>query len=157
MSSVPGYPESFVNPVIRRFLEMRSRILLSIGAVLVLAALVWQGWSSRGVPDPTGSGVRGTAATLDTAILVFREGLEAILVLAAITASFVGGHHRYRRPVALGAALGFAATLITWCIAVAILTAINAPALAVQAWTGILAIALLWLWVVCLSRQNWQG
>ena len=42
----------------------------------------------------------------NSAILVFREGLEAVLILAAITASFVGVRRRLRRPVLIGALLG---------------------------------------------------
>ena len=40
---------------------------------------------------------RGTVVA-DAAIIVFREGLEAVLILAAITASFVG----IRRRIGLG-------------------------------------------------------
>jgi high-affinity iron transporter len=39
---------------------------------------------------------------LDSATLAFREGLETILVLAAITASLLGANRVYRRPVAAG-------------------------------------------------------
>lgn len=39
---------------------------------------------------------------MDIAVLVFREGVECILVLAAITASLVGASRFYRR---LGVAL----------------------------------------------------
>jgi len=61
-----------------------------------------------------------TAAAVDVGVLVFREGLECVLVLTAITASMVGSTRAYRRPVAAGAALAFLATLLTWSIAVAI-------------------------------------
>ena len=46
----------------------------------------------------------------NSAIIVFREGLEAVLILAAITASFVGVRRRMRRPVLVGAALGLTAS-----------------------------------------------
>ena len=52
----------------------------------------------------------------DAAILVFREGLEAVLILAAITASFVGARKHLRRPVLLGGLAGIGATAITWAI-----------------------------------------
>ena len=41
-------------------------------------------------PDPTdpANRVSRTSAVIDSGVLVFREGLETILVLAAITASF---------------------------------------------------------------------
>src|SRR5207249_12081884 len=54
-----------------------------------------------------------TVAFLDIGILVFREGLECILVLAAITASMTGAKRVHRQPVALGAGVAFVASLIT--------------------------------------------
>jgi high-affinity iron transporter len=90
-------------------------------------------------------------AFLDIGVLVFREGLECILVLAAITASMTGAKQPHRRPVALGAALAFAATLVTWLIAVGIVGQLteSVPALDLQAATGLLAI------VVLLVIMNW--
>jgi high-affinity iron transporter len=86
---------------------------------------------------------------IDSGILVFREGLETILVLSAITASFLGANAVYRRPVAAGAGAAIVATVATWFIVVAIIDAVNAPALAIQAATGLLAI------VVLLVVMNW--
>ena len=40
-----------------------------------------------------------TSAVIDSAIIVFREGLETILVLAAVTASFLGADRVKRNPV----------------------------------------------------------
>ena len=61
-----------------------------------------------------------------------------ILVLAAITASMKGSHQSYQRPIAAGAGFGFVATLITWFIAVGILSSLadSVPALELQAATG---------------------
>src|SRR5207249_10119712 len=84
-------------------------------------------------------------------VLVFREGLECILVLAAITASMTGKKRIYRRPIAAGAGMGFDATLITWLIAVRIVSSLsdNIPALDLQAATGLLAV------IVLLVIMNW--
>ena len=43
------------------------------------------------------------AVTTNAALIVFREGLEAVLILAAITASMTGRFARYRRPFLIGA------------------------------------------------------
>ncbi len=51
---------------------------------------------------------------INSSILVFREGLETILVFAAVTASFRGANTAYKRPVVLGGALGLLATVGTW-------------------------------------------
>ena len=63
---------------------------------------------------PAGHRLSHTTVVLDSAILVFREGLETILVLAAITASFLGANKVYRRPVAAGGALALGAGVGTW-------------------------------------------
>ena len=90
-------------------------------------------------------------AGLDIGVLVFREGLECVLVLAAITASMTGAARVYRRPVAMGAAFAFLATLATWGLAVRVIDDLTEsfPALQVQAVTGLLAIGVL------LVVMNW--
>jgi len=81
----------------------------------------------------------------DAAVIVFREGLEAVLILAAITASFVGERRRLRRPVLIGALLGLGATAVTYAIAQALVNALGDGGLRLQAITGLLAIAVLLL------------
>lgn len=125
------------------------RSLLALAALCVVSILVWQGITASGNPDPTASHLDRNAAILDTGILVFREGLECILVLAAITASMMGSNSSYRRPIAAGVGLGLLAVVATWFVAIAVLSQINAPALAIQAATGLLAI------VVLLIIMNW--
>src|SRR5207249_9742989 len=117
----------------------------------VIATLVWQGVTAQGAPDPMRPNTSPTVAFLDIGILVFREGLECILVLAAITASMTGAKRGYRRPVALGAGMAFIASLITWCIAVRIVGSLsdNMSALDLQAATGLLAV------IVLLVIMNW--
>ena len=53
-----------------------------------------------------GDSANKATVVTNSAIIVFREGLEAVLILAAITASFVGVRRRMRRPVLIGAVLG---------------------------------------------------
>jgi len=90
-------------------------------------------------------------ASLNIALLVFREGLECILVLAAITANMSGARQAYRRPVVVGAFVGTVATLATWHLAVAVLNDLgnDFTALQIQAFTGLLAV------VVLLLVMNW--
>jgi high-affinity iron transporter len=126
-------------------------VSLSAAAVAIIAILVWQGVTEHGAPDPLRPNTNSTVAFLDIGVLVFREGLECILVLAAITASMVGARQAHRRPIAIGAAIAFGATLITWFIAVGIVGSLsdNVPALDLQAATGLLAV------VVLLVIMNW--
>ncbi len=79
----------------------------------------------------------------DAGVIVFREGLEAVLILAAITASFSGARRRLRRPVLIGGLLGLVATAITYVLAQTILSALGDGGLRLQAITGLLAIAVL--------------
>jgi high-affinity iron transporter len=92
-----------------------------------------------------------TAAILDIGVLVFREGLECILVLAAVTAGMAGSSAIYRRPVAMGTGVAALATLITWRIAIGVVDdlSVRISALALQAATGLLAI------IVLLVVMNW--
>jgi high-affinity iron transporter len=126
------------------------RGLLVFGAVLIVVGVfIWQAATSHGNPDPLAEGISPAAAVMNTGIVVFREGLEAVLVLAALTASMVRKRQDYWKPIALGAALSFAASIATWFVVVALIDSINAPALHLQAATGILAI------VVLLVIMNW--
>src|SRR5437899_12409287 len=130
-------------------LALRVGVLAAVACVV--AMLIWQAVTAQGAPDPLQPNTSSTVAFLDIGILVFREGLECILVLAAITASMTGPKREHRRPVAFGAAFAFVGTLITWCIAVRIVGSLsdNMSALDLQAATGLLAI------VVLLVIMNW--
>src|SRR3954469_12828843 len=132
-------------------MKLALRIGVLAAAAFVASTLIWQGVAAHGAPDPLRPNTSSTVAFLDIGILVFREGLECILVLAAVTASMTGPKREHRRPVAFGAALAFAATLISWCIAVRILGSLsdNMSALDLQAATGLLAI------IVLLVIMNW--
>src|ERR1041385_3308035 len=66
-------------------------------AAVVAGMLIWQGVSAQGAPDPLRPDTSPTVAFLDIGVLVFREGLECILVLAAITASMTGPKRAHRR------------------------------------------------------------
>ena len=140
-------------PVVNSKVQMKAvlRIGIVLAAIFVAAMLVWQGVTTHGAPDPIRPNTSPTVAFLDIGILVFREGLECILVLAAITASMTGSKRSHRRPIALGAGLAFIATLITWSIAVRIVGSLsdNIPALDLQAATGLLAV------IVLLVIMNW--
>lgn len=123
--------------------------MLGVAALIVLGALMWQGITASGNPDPVAPGLSHGAVVMNTGLLVFREGLEAILVIAALTASFMGSNKNYRLPVAAGAGVALLASVATWFIAIAVLNAVNAPALDIQAATGLLAI------LVLLIVMNW--
>src|SRR5437762_3573494 len=132
-------------------MKFALRIGIFAAAICVIGVITWQGVTAHVAPDPTQSNTPPTVAFLDIGVLVFREGLECVLVLAAITASMTGKKRAYRRPVAMGAGFAFVATLITWFIAVGIVGQLSesVSALDLQAATGLLAV------IVLLVIMNW--
>src|SRR3954468_3354703 len=123
--------------------------------LLLYAALTAKG----GVPDPSDeANLSHGAVVLNSGLLVLREGLEAILVLAAVIASFRGANAIRRRPVALGAGIGIGVSVATWFAAAWVLGRLGGPGLDVQAATGLLAVAVLLLvmnWFF--HRVYWTG
>src|SRR3954471_15530213 len=121
-------------------------------AALTVAGIVYlMATAKTGPADPTE--VRGeqrhATAVFNSAIIVFREGLEAILIFAAVTASMVGANSRHRRPVTLGAVGAFGAAVATWFVVQAVLDAPSGLGPRLEAITGFIAI------VVLLIVLNW--
>src|SRR5262245_58033561 len=103
----------------------RSRLLAWGLGLATIAGLGYLAATSQGgVPDPTdaapGSLSHGTVV-FDSAVLVLREGLEAILVLAAVLAGLRGANTAMRRPVGVGAAASVGATIVSWFLAIWVL------------------------------------
>lgn len=136
--------------MVQGILKLRT-ILISILLLLVIGVLIWQGVTANGNPDPTVTHISPTASIMDTAILVFREGLEAILVLAALTAGLVRTHNAAWKPISVGAAISFVATLATWFVVVGLISLVGntTSELNVEAATGLLAN------IVLLVIMNW--
>jgi high-affinity iron transporter len=86
-----------------------------------------------------------TAMAANAAILVFREGLEAVVILAALTASMVGARRVYRRPMVLGVALAFGASALTWWLLQTVLSAFRGYGERLEAVVSLVAIGVLLL------------
>ncbi|PYL69598.1 MAG: iron permease [Verrucomicrobia bacterium] len=91
-------------------MKLALRIGVVAAALFVIAMLVWQGVTAHGAPDPIRPNTSPTVAVLDIGVLVFREGLECILVLAAITA--VGSLSDNMSALDLQAATGLLAVIV---------------------------------------------
>jgi high-affinity iron transporter len=120
----------------------------------VAVAAVILGWHARGgTTDPTalpaGHRLSHTTVVINSAILVLREGLETILVLAAVTASFLGANQVYRRPVAAGGAGALVAGIATWFGVVWFIGQFHGGEFDVQAATGLPSL------IVLLIVMNW--
>jgi len=131
-------------------ISLQPLFLVGCGFAVVLFA-AWRLLASLGNPSAVADHTSQSAAILDIGILVFREGLECVLVLAAIGAGVADKRQSSKKPIAFGAALGFLATLTTWIVTGHVLTDLgrNVSALGLQAATGLLAV------VVLLVVMNW--
>src|SRR4051794_10754574 len=130
----------------------RPRLAWWTAGLLVVAGLVYlMATASTGPTDPTELRGHQSHATVlfNAAVIVFREGLEAILIFAAVTASMMGRNKANRRPVAAGAGVAFAAAVVTWFAVRALLTAAAPLGARLEAITGFVAI------VVLLVVMNW--
>src|SRR3954465_1241885 len=132
-------------------MSARSTRLAWWTAILAVAAgLVYlMATASTGLVDPTEVKTSHGTAVVNSAIIVFREGLEAVLIFAAITASLVGANARRRRPVVTGAAVAFAASVVAWFLVQALLDVASPLGPRLEAITGFIAV------VVLLIVLNW--
>jgi high-affinity iron transporter len=129
-----------------------SRSAWWLAGLAVVAGLVYlMATAGTGPADPTEAGADQSHGTVvfNSAIIVFREGLEAVLIFAAVTASFLGANRSRRRPVVAGAACAFGAAVLTWFLVQALLDAASPLGPRLEAITGFLAI------VVLLVVLNW--
>jgi high-affinity iron transporter len=92
-----------------------------------------------------GDSANKATVVTNAAILVFREGLEAVLILAAITASFVGARRHLRRPVLIGAVGGLFVSAVTFVLAQTLLRSLQHYGEKLEAVVGLIAIAVLLL------------
>ncbi len=93
----------------------------------------------------TGDGASATTVIVNSALIVFREGLEAILILAAITASMLGPRAPLRRPVYRGALLALPASGLMFVAALLLLDSLSKYGEKLEAAVGVVAIGVLLL------------
>ena len=110
-----------------------------------------------------GSGPQSdVSVATNSAIIVFREGLEAVLILAALMASLVGGQRHFRRPMFAGVALALVASAVTWVIAQTVLTSLAVYGEKLEAIVSLVAIGVLllilnWFYHRVYWQENLQG
>jgi high-affinity iron transporter len=132
-------------PSVRRLTRWLPITAVVAGLVYLMAT------ADTGPVDPTEVAHRQSHGTIvfNAAMIVFREGLEAVLIFAAVTASFLGANRARRRPMVAGAGVAFAATVVTWFLAQALLDVASPLGPRLEGITGFLAI------VVLLIVLNW--
>ena len=132
---------------------MRStRLAWWLTGLAAISALVYlMATADTGPVDPTevGGHQSHTTVVFNSSMIVFREGLEAVLIFAAVTASFLGADKARRRPVVAGAAVAFGAAVATWFLVHALLDVASPLGPKLEAITGFIAV------VVLLVVLNW--
>ncbi len=84
------------------------------------------------------------AIASNAAVIVFREGLEAVLILASLFGSMkVGAQRTLRRPLWLGTVVALVVTVITWLLAQGLLTTLASYGERLEAVVSLIAIAVL--------------
>ena len=92
-----------------------------------------------------GSGAAPLAIVTNSAVIVFREGLEAIVILAALMASMVGAYAAFRRSMLIGVLLAIVATAATWWIAQRLMLAFSGFGERLEAVVSLIAVGALLL------------
>lgn len=128
-----------------------SWFLIAAGCLAVAAAMFCQQIPAVGNPNRATPQTSTSSAILDISVLVFREGLECVLVLSAVMAGLRRDRSVSPNPIVVGAGAGFLATLLTWVATVRMLDDLSqsVSALTLQAATGLLAV------IVLLIVMNW--
>ena len=93
----------------------------------------------------TGDGASALTTITNSALIVFREGLEAILIIAAITASMIGPRRELRRPIYRGALLALPASMLMFVLAILLLDSLSKYGEKLEAVVGVVAIGVLLL------------
>ena len=93
----------------------------------------------------TGEGASTMTTIVNSSLIVFREGLEAILIIAAITASMLGPRAPLRRPIYRGALLAIPASLLLFALAILLLDSLAKYGEKLEAVVGLVAIGVLLL------------
>ncbi len=93
----------------------------------------------------TGDGASTMTTITNSALIVFREGLEAILIIAAITASMLGPRAPLRRPIYRGALLAIPASMLMFVLAILLLDSLSKYGEKLEAVVGVVAIGVLLL------------
>jgi high-affinity iron transporter len=90
-----------------------------------------------------GDGASQATIVTNAAIVVFREGLEAVLILAAVLAGMTGATGRLRRPIWVGVVAAIFASVLTFILAQTVLDQFSQYGEKLEAVVGLVAIAVL--------------
>ena len=118
----------------------RRSLLLSAAPEQVIDKVLAEGQARLGAGRPADGAIVFNAATI-----VFREGLEAVLILASLLASMKGANARFKRPMAVGAIGAFAATALLFVLARSALLSFSQYGERLEAIVSLVAIGVLLL------------
>lgn len=93
-----------------------------------------------------GAGRPGDGAIVfNAATIVFREGLEGVLILASLLASMIGANARFKKPLSIGAIGALVATAVLFVLARTVLESLSRYGEKLEAIVSLVAIAILLL------------
>jgi high-affinity iron transporter len=93
-----------------------------------------------------GKNTAPAAIAVNAGIIVFREGLEAVVILASLMSSLKSAEERkYRKPMWVGVILALVATALTWMLANSVLQSMARYGEKLEAVVSLIAIAILLL------------
>ena len=137
------------SPLMRWLHRWGVWVLAGATAIAVIAGIASVAASTSADPTVSAHAESHAVVVVNSAVIVFREGLEAVLIFAAVTASMLGVQRHLRRHVIAGAGVAAVATVATWFVAQEILAQFSRYSDKLQAITGLIAIAVL------LVIMNW--
>src|SRR3954452_17105478 len=149
MEGVAAVDAPRTRPGERLSLYVWTAVALTVGVAAVVLGWHAKGGTANPAALPADMRLSHTTVVVNSAILVFREGLECILVLAAVTASFLGGNRVYRRPVAAGGGRAIGAGVAPWFGVIWLIGRFHGGEFDVQAATGLPSL------IVLLLVMNW--
>ena len=98
-----------------------------------------------GAQEQLGTSVAPMAVVFNSATIVFREGLEAVLILASLLASMIGANRRYKKPLVTGALTALGVSAVLFVAAQGALLRLGQHSEQVEAAVSIVAVAVLLL------------
>ena len=107
---------------------------------LTLDSTLAEAQTSLGAGRPADGAIIFNAATI-----VFREGLEAVLILVSLMASMVGVNRRFKKPLAVGAAGALLASAALFMVARSLLASLSRYGEKLEAIVSLIAIGVLLL------------
>lgn len=142
-SRLPGSVVDHVHKIIH--LQLRPAIRQEMDAKVVTSLLADIGQEMKQADKFLAKGNNAWFAVVNSFVIVVREGLEAVLLIAALLAYLgaIGAQAKHRRQIYAGTAAGVVASLGTWFLASTVLTITGANRELLEGFTALISVVVL--------------